>query len=170
MSTPRLTSHRYPSQQLRCPSQQLRCPSQQLRWPGSSDWTVAACGGRMKVRVVESAAVRAGPMPRSSLLRGRGFAGFPGGELLMDGAPYPASATARTAVLTLPAEIDITNARLLCGEVGSALVSGATIVVADLTATTFCDSSGARILVLAWEQAAVNGIELRIVVPSATVR
>jgi len=88
----------------------------------------------------------------------------------MDGAPYPASATARTAVLTLPAEIDITNARLLCGEVGSALVSGATIVVADLTATTFCDSSGARILVLAWEQAAVNGIELRIVVPSATVR
>ena len=88
----------------------------------------------------------------------------------MDGAPYPASAPARTAVLTLPAEIDITNARLLRGEVASALVSGATVVVADLTATTFCDSSGARILVLAWEQAAVNGIELRIVVPSVTVR
>jgi len=71
----------------------------------------------------------------------------------MHGAPYPASVPARTTVLTLPAEIDITNARRLRGEVGSALVSGATVVVADLTATTFCDSSGARILV-----------------PSATVR
>jgi len=88
----------------------------------------------------------------------------------MHDALYPASVPAQTAVLTLPAEIDITNARRLCGEVGAALVSGATVVVADMTATTFCDSSGARILVLAWEQAAVNGIDLRIVVPSATVR
>jgi len=70
----------------------------------------------------------------------------------------------------LPAEIDITNAGRLCGKVGSALVSGATVVVADMTATTFCDSSGARILVLAWGQAAMNGIDLRIVVPSTTVR
>ena len=70
----------------------------------------------------------------------------------------------------MPTEIDITNARRLCGEVGAALISGATVVVADMTATTFCDSSGARILVLAWEQAAVNGIDLRIVVPSAAVR
>ena len=88
----------------------------------------------------------------------------------MHGAPSPASVPAQTAVITLPAEIDITGARRLCGEVGSALVSGATVVVADMTATTFCDSSGARILVLAWEQAAVNGIDLRIVVPSAAVR
>lgn len=88
----------------------------------------------------------------------------------MHGARYPASVPAQMAVLTLPAEIDITGARRLCGEVGSALVSGATVVVADMTATTFCDSSGAHILVLAWEQAAVNGIELRIVVPSAAVR
>ncbi len=88
----------------------------------------------------------------------------------MHGARYPTCAPAQTAVLTLPAEIDITNARRLCGEVGSALVSGATVVVADMTATTFCDSPGARILVLAWEQAAVNGIELRVVVPSAAVR
>jgi len=88
----------------------------------------------------------------------------------MHGAPYPASIPAQTAIVTLPAEIDITNARRLCGEVGSALVSGATVMVADMTATTFCDSLGARILVLAWEQAAVNGIDLRIVVPSSAVR
>jgi len=88
----------------------------------------------------------------------------------MHGALHPASVPAQTALLTMPAEIDITNAQRLCGEVSSALVSGATVVVADMTATTFCDSSGARILVRAWEQAAVNGIDLRIVLPSATVR
>ena len=88
----------------------------------------------------------------------------------MPGAPDPVAVPAQTAVLTLPAEIDITNARRLCGKVGAALVSGATVVVADMTATTFCDSSGARALVLAWEQAAVNGTELRIVVPSVAVR
>ena len=88
----------------------------------------------------------------------------------MHGAPHPASVPEQTAVLALPAEIDTTSARRLCGEVGAALISGASVVVADMTATTFCDSSGARILVLAWEQAAMNDIELRIVVPSAAVR
>ena len=88
----------------------------------------------------------------------------------MHDARDPASVPVPTAVLTLPAEIDITNARRLSAEVNSALVSGATVVVADMTATTFCDSAGARTLVLAWEEAAVNGIELRIVVPSAAVR
>jgi anti-anti-sigma factor len=88
----------------------------------------------------------------------------------MHDGPHSASVPAQTAVLAFPAEIDITGARRLCGKVGAALVSGATVVVADMTATTFCDSSGARILVLAWEQAAVNGIELRIVIPSAAVQ
>ena len=88
----------------------------------------------------------------------------------MHGAPGAASVPAQTAVVTLPAEIDMTSAWRLGREVGCALVSGATVVVADMTATTFCDSSSARILVLAWEQAAVNGVDLRIVVPSAAVR
>jgi anti-sigma B factor antagonist len=88
----------------------------------------------------------------------------------MPGSQHPGRVPAQTTVLTLPAEIDITHARRLCGQFGAALVSGATVVVADMTATTFCDSSGARIMVLAWEQAAVNDIELRLVVPSAAVR
>jgi anti-anti-sigma factor len=75
----------------------------------------------------------------------------------------------RLAVLTFPAEIDICNARQLGGELGSALASAA-MVIADLTATTFCDCSGIRALVLAQAQAAATGIELRLVVPSAGVR
>jgi hypothetical protein len=68
----------------------------------------------------------------------------------MPGSQHPGGVPAQTTVLALPAEIDITHARRLCGEFGAALVSGATVVVADMTATTFCDSSGARIMVLAW--------------------
>ena len=49
------------------------------------------------------------------------------------------------------------------------MASGVTTVIADMTATTFCDSSGARILVAACEQAAADNIEMRLVVPSAFV-
>ena len=73
-----------------------------------------------------------------------------------------------TAVLTLPARIDIAASRSLCGQLGSALTATAT-VIADMTATTFCDSSGVRILLLAQEQAIATGVELRLVVSSAAV-
>lgn len=72
------------------------------------------------------------------------------------------------AVVTLPARIDTAASRRLCGQLGSALATAAT-VIADMTATTFCDSSGVRILLLAQEQAAATGIELRLVVSSAAV-
>ena len=81
----------------------------------------------------------------------------------------PAGAAARTAVVTLPGSIDFSSARRLGGELGSVLASGVTTVIADMTATTFCDSSGARILVAACEQAAANNIEMRLVVPSTFV-
>jgi anti-sigma B factor antagonist len=77
-------------------------------------------------------------------------------------------ACGQPAVVTLPARIDTAASRRLCGQLGSALASAAT-VIADMTATTFCDSSGVRILLLAQEQAAATGVELRLVVPSATV-
>jgi anti-anti-sigma regulatory factor len=72
----------------------------------------------------------------------------------------------RPALIILPAEIGTTNASRLSGELGSALASGASVVIADVTATTVCHSSGARVLVLACAQAAANGIELRPVVRS----
>jgi len=82
---------------------------------------------------------------------------------------HPAGAAPRTAVVTLPGSIDISSARRIGGELGSVLASGITTVIADMTATTFCDSSGARILVAACEQAAANNIEMRLVLPSAFV-
>ena len=72
------------------------------------------------------------------------------------------------AVVALPAKVDTAASRSLCGQLGSALASAST-VIADMSATRFCDSSGVHILLLAQEQAAATGVELRLVVSSAAV-
>ena len=72
-------------------------------------------------------------------------------------------------VIALPAEIDMANADRVGQQLGSAMESGVRTVIADMTATTFCDSSGISVLVRARKQAAVNGTELRLVVPATGV-
>ena len=80
-----------------------------------------------------------------------------------------ADATAGTAVVTLPAEIDMANADSVNADLQAAFGPGVTTVVADMTATTFCDSRGIGALVRAYKQAATTGAQLRVVVPSARV-
>jgi len=72
-------------------------------------------------------------------------------------------------VVTMPAEIDIANADRIGAELSAAIAGGAGIVVADMTVTTFCNSSGISMLVLAHRQAAANGAELRLAVPTPAV-
>jgi anti-sigma B factor antagonist len=76
---------------------------------------------------------------------------------------------ARRAVVTLPEEIDLVNADQIGQELDAALASGVATVVADMTATRFCDTSGVRMLVLAHQRAAASGAELRVVIPSASI-
>ena len=76
---------------------------------------------------------------------------------------------APVVVVTMPAEIDVTNADRIGEELSAAIAGGAGIVVADMTGTRFCNSSGISMLVLAHRQAADNGAELRLVVFSAPV-
>jgi anti-sigma B factor antagonist len=73
------------------------------------------------------------------------------------------------AVVALPAEIDVANYRQVRRELYSALATGVAVVVADMTATTCCDSMGFRTLVLAHERATAISTELRLVVTSAHV-
>jgi anti-anti-sigma factor len=87
----------------------------------------------------------------------------------MSDTGHLARAQARPVVVTLPAEIDITNADRIGEALSSAIASGAGIVIADMTDTSFCNSSGISILVLAHRQAAANHAELRLVVLSAAV-
>jgi anti-anti-sigma factor len=72
-------------------------------------------------------------------------------------------------VIALPAEIDMANADRVGQQLGSAFTPGVRTVIADMTATRFCDSSGINVLVRAHRQAAANGTELRLAVPSTAV-
>jgi anti-anti-sigma factor len=72
-------------------------------------------------------------------------------------------------VVTLPAEIDISNADRIGEELCAAFAPGVRTVVADMTGTRFCDSSGISILVLAHQKALANNAELRLVVISTPV-
>lgn len=73
------------------------------------------------------------------------------------------------AVVTLPAEIDMANADRVGADLQAAFAPGVTAVVADMTATTFCDSRGIHALVMAHQRATASGAQLRLVVPSAYV-
>jgi len=67
-------------------------------------------------------------------------------------------------VVPLPTEIDVTN----CGEVfeqlAEVLAPGVDTVIADMTATLFCDSSGVHAIMRAYESAAARDITMRVVV------
>ena len=87
----------------------------------------------------------------------------------MSDTGHLARAQARPVVVTLPAEIDITNADAIGAALSFAIARSAGIVIADMTGTRFCNSSGISMLVQAHRQAAANHAELRLVVLSAAV-
>jgi anti-sigma B factor antagonist len=77
---------------------------------------------------------------------------------------YPVRWAGSQAVITMPAEIDATNA----DQVRQALLSAARpevpVLVIDMTGTTFCDSAGVHAVITAYRQAAVTGTQLRLAV------
>jgi anti-anti-sigma factor len=68
-------------------------------------------------------------------------------------------------VVALPGEIDTTNASEIFTLITAAIAPGVLVVIADLTATSFCDSAGLRYLLLAHRHAADVGAQLRLAVP-----
>lgn len=68
-------------------------------------------------------------------------------------------------IVEFPGEFDIGNAGQVAEQMRAAIAPGVGAVVADLTATDFCDSSGVRILVLARDWAITDNVELRLAVP-----
>jgi anti-sigma B factor antagonist len=75
----------------------------------------------------------------------------------------------RPVIVMLPAEIDIANGAAVGQQLCAAFAPGVTIVIADMTSTVFCDSSGISQLVLAHHCAAARRGQLRLVVPQAQV-
>jgi anti-sigma B factor antagonist len=71
-------------------------------------------------------------------------------------------AEAQPTVITLPTELDITNSAGVGEQLAAAFQDGASTVIADMSVTTFCDSSGVRALLLVYRKAAADGAELRL--------
>jgi len=75
----------------------------------------------------------------------------------------------RVAIVTLPAEIDMSNAEQVRQGLLSAVAQGASRVIADMTATTFCDSAGVTVLVRVVRQATAHGSGLRLAASAPAV-
>ena len=70
-------------------------------------------------------------------------------------------------VVALPAEIDVTNCDKVYDQLVAAFEPGVGIVIADLTSTIFCDSSGVHAIMRAYERAAAHGTQLWLAVTQA---
>jgi len=86
----------------------------------------------------------------------------------MEARPVVGAVTALPAI-KLAAEIDVTNSDQVYADLTAACVPGVHAVIADMSETTFCDSSGVRALVRAHKVAADLGIELSFAVTGEAV-
>ena len=87
----------------------------------------------------------------------------------MTGTEPATPAKSRPVLVTLPAEIDLANAHTVREKLTAAFAPGA-LVIADMTATRYCDSQGIRALVTAHDQATASGAVLRVVISSQAVQ
>jgi anti-anti-sigma factor len=83
---------------------------------------------------------------------------------------YPVLWIGQVAVVTLPTEIDVTNADIVREELLSVLNRGAVLLVADLSKTSFCDSAGVGALVRTFRRAATSASAMRLVVSTPAVQ
>jgi anti-anti-sigma regulatory factor len=68
-------------------------------------------------------------------------------------------------IVVLPPVIEAGNARYAYGPLYAAVESGVPVVIADLSATVFCDAAGMRGLLMLRERSAARDIRFRLVIP-----
>ena len=83
---------------------------------------------------------------------------------------YPVLWIGQVAVVTLPEEIDVTNAETVREELLSVMNQGADLLVADMSKTNFCDSAGVSALVRTFRQASAGAGAMRLVVSTPAVQ
>ncbi len=83
---------------------------------------------------------------------------------------YPVLWIGQVAVVTLPVEMDVTNAETAREELLAVINRGAILLVADMSKTSFCDSAGVSALVHAFRQAAASASAMRLVVNTPAVQ
>ena len=88
----------------------------------------------------------------------------------MSGEHYPVLWIGQVAVVALPAEIDVTNADTVQDELLAALDQRAVLLIADMSRTDFCDSSGVSAMVRVFRRAVASGSAMRLVVSTPAVQ
>lgn len=88
----------------------------------------------------------------------------------MPAETYPVRWAGRLAVVSMPAEIDLTNAPQILQRLASVLDREPVTVIVDMTSTAFCDSAGVSTLLRANKLAAGREAELRLAAPGRAVR
>ena len=88
----------------------------------------------------------------------------------MSGERYPVLWISQVAVITLPEEIDVTNAETVQEELLAVIDAGAALLVADMRKTNFCDSAGVSALVRAFRRASASGSSMRLVTGTPAVQ
>jgi anti-sigma B factor antagonist len=83
---------------------------------------------------------------------------------------YPVLWIGQVTVVTLPPEIDVTNAEVVREDLLSVMNQGAVLLIADLSKTTFCDSAGVSALVRAFKRAVASESAMRLVVSTPAVQ
>lgn len=73
-------------------------------------------------------------------------------------------------MVSLPGEVDIANADDVREELLAVLNRSPEVMIADMSKTTFCDSSGVNALVRAFRRATSNGTKMRLVVTTLAVQ
>ena len=80
-----------------------------------------------------------------------------------------AERSAGFVVVSMPAELDVANALAAEQQLRAAFRPGVKVVVADMTSTVFCDSSGIHALVIAYRHAVAHDAQLQVAVPHDNV-
>ena len=83
---------------------------------------------------------------------------------------YPVLWIGQVAVVTLPEEIDVTNADAVREDLLSVMSQGAVLLIADMSKTNFCDSAGVSALVRTFRQASAGASAMRLVVSTPAVQ
>jgi anti-sigma B factor antagonist len=80
------------------------------------------------------------------------------------------AAQVKPVVVVLPPEIDVTNSGEVFEQLAEVFAPGVDTVIADMMATSFCDSSGVHAIMRAYESAAARDIRMRLAVsPESSV-
>jgi anti-sigma B factor antagonist len=83
---------------------------------------------------------------------------------------YPVLWVGSAAVVSVPVEVDVSNAEEIAKCLLTAIGNGARALVVDMTSTTFCDCAGVYAIVACRERAAAEGVSLRLAVSEPAVR